>query len=103
MTFRPSPIRRVIAASPGSVPGTLTIRLGRSISCHSDRASDTVRSVSKAWAGSTSMETYPSAPSEDSYTAANWSQAATMSSFMTAHRISRASAPCSTIGSTWAS
>ena len=44
----PSAISVRIAGAPASVPGTLTIRFGRSTHLHSRRASTTVSSVRSA-------------------------------------------------------
>ena len=53
----PSEISVRIAGTPGSVPGTLTIRFGRSTACHSRRASTIVSSVRKPRYGDTSRLT----------------------------------------------
>ncbi len=44
----PSPISVAMAGTPASVPGTLTIRFGRSTAAHKRRASTTVACVSFA-------------------------------------------------------
>jgi hypothetical protein len=52
-----------MAGTPAIVAGILMNRLGRSTSHHSARASATVRSLSWARAGATSIDTRPSTPS----------------------------------------
>ncbi len=66
----PAAIVSSIAGTPASVPGILTIRLGRSTRSQYSRACLMVASVSCAKAGSTSSETKPSAPSASSQTRA---------------------------------
>ena len=63
LTLMPAAMASSIAGTPSSVPGILTIRLGRSTRPQKSRACATVVSVSCASAGSTSSETKPSAPS----------------------------------------
>jgi hypothetical protein len=60
LTLMPAASTAVIAGSPSTVAGILMNRLGRSTSHHSALASATVRAVSCAIRGSTSMDTRPS-------------------------------------------
>ena len=71
----PSARQAVIAGRPCLAAGILMNRLGRSTSHHSARASATVRSVSWAIRGSTSMDTRPSTPLVASYTGRSTSHA----------------------------
>ena len=74
-TLMPSASVAVIAGRPSFVAGILMNRLGRSTSHHNALASATVRAVSPARRGSTSMETRPSTPCEASYAGRITSQA----------------------------
>ena len=57
LTLMPSAISDRTAGTPAAVPGTLIIRLGRAITSHRWRASDTVALVSSATVGDTSTLT----------------------------------------------
>ena len=57
LTLRPEPRTSVMAGSPSTVAGILTIRLRRSTAAASSRAWATVPAVSRASRGSTSIET----------------------------------------------
>jgi hypothetical protein len=75
LTLIPSASTAVMAGSPACVAGILMNRLGRSTSHHSALASATVRAVSWAIRGSTSIETRPSTRSEAAKTGCSTSQA----------------------------
>ena len=82
-----------MARTPSRVAGTLMKRFGRSTSHHSPRASATVRSVSRATRGSTSMDTRPSRPPVASKTGRRTSQAARTSQALTARAASSTATP----------
>ena len=91
----PAAIASSIAGTPSSVPGILTIRLGRSTRSQKSRACATVFSVSCAKAGSTSSETKPSAPCASSQTGRSTSHASWTSRIAISSNISRADMPFS--------
>ena len=79
LMLRPSAIICSIGPSPSAVAGIFTIRFRRAIRSCRSRAAASVPAPSWARSGSTSTLTYPSTPSDASYTESNTSQAPWMS------------------------
>ena len=88
---------------PSAVAGILIRAFGRSTVEASDRAASTVRRVSCASRGSTSIDTRPSTWSVASYTGMNTSQAERTSSVVISNTVVSTSAPRAASARTWSS
>lgn len=79
LTLMPSLVSCCMAVIPAEVAGTLIRRLGWLSRSHNARACFTVFAVSWAKPGSTSIETRPSIPPEDSHIGRSFLQASSTS------------------------